>query len=358
MEFSARYALAGSFVLATILAVFGFIYWLMNTSGLGETAPVNVRFSVPVSGLSRGSDVLFNGLKVGEVTALHFDPARPDTIIARVNVSVNAPLRADTHVGIAFQGLTGAASILLTGGQPQAGAPQTGADGVPVLDADPIASRSWTDNAGRVLGRLDDVLNRNSGRFDAILSGLERLAGGGTDEKSAGVLDLPLPQFPSPNSAAVSWQLVIAEPTVLLSLNTDKVQEMRKDGALYPITDAKWVDNLPNLFHAKFIRAFEDAGYSRSVLRPADVLDPQWKLAVDIRAFHVSKDADAMAKGDITAKLLDSSGAIVATLPLMLERPEASDGDEAASIAALQELFADLASRLVQWTIAELANAG
>ncbi len=35
METRAPYVLIGTFVLAAILAVFGFVYWLNNTGGIG-----------------------------------------------------------------------------------------------------------------------------------------------------------------------------------------------------------------------------------------------------------------------------------------------------------------------------------
>ena len=70
METRAPYALIGLFVLATIGAVFGFVYWLHNTGGLGERTVYRVRFENTVSGLLPAPRVLFNGIRVGEVTDL------------------------------------------------------------------------------------------------------------------------------------------------------------------------------------------------------------------------------------------------------------------------------------------------
>ena len=70
METRAPYALIGLFVIAMITAVFGFVYWLHNTAGLGERTVYRVRFETPVSGLLTGAAVLFNGIRVGEVTNL------------------------------------------------------------------------------------------------------------------------------------------------------------------------------------------------------------------------------------------------------------------------------------------------
>ena len=68
METRARYALIGLFMLAVILASFAFVYWLENKGGFGKQDIYQVRFQGSVSGLEVGSEVLFNGLRVGDVT--------------------------------------------------------------------------------------------------------------------------------------------------------------------------------------------------------------------------------------------------------------------------------------------------
>ena len=70
METRARYALIGAFMLAVIAASFAFVYWLENKGGFGERAYYRLRFENSVSGLQAGSAVLFNGIRVGEVTEL------------------------------------------------------------------------------------------------------------------------------------------------------------------------------------------------------------------------------------------------------------------------------------------------
>ena len=68
METRARYALIGAFMLAVIVASFAFVYWLENKGGFGQRAYYQLRFDSSVSGLQTGSAVLFNGIRVGEVT--------------------------------------------------------------------------------------------------------------------------------------------------------------------------------------------------------------------------------------------------------------------------------------------------
>src|SRR5262245_30563447 len=116
METRARYALIGAFMLAVIAASFAFVYWLENKGGFGQRAYYQLRFDSSVSGLQEGSAVLFNGIRVGEVTGLGLDPEHPDQVIVTVGVVNGTPVRSDTKVGIESQGLTGGAAVTLTGG--------------------------------------------------------------------------------------------------------------------------------------------------------------------------------------------------------------------------------------------------
>jgi phospholipid/cholesterol/gamma-HCH transport system substrate-binding protein len=77
METQARYTLVGSFVLAAVLAAFAFIYWLQNSGGVGDRQVFQVRFQSSISGLLKGSSVLFNGIRVGEVTDIQLSADKP-----------------------------------------------------------------------------------------------------------------------------------------------------------------------------------------------------------------------------------------------------------------------------------------
>ena len=115
METRAPYALVGLLVIAAIGAVFGFVYWLNNTGGLGKRTVYDIRFENTVSGLLKGAGVLFNGIRVGEVIDLQLSPDDPRRVTAKVAVATDTPIRADTHVSLEFQGLTGVPVIALEG---------------------------------------------------------------------------------------------------------------------------------------------------------------------------------------------------------------------------------------------------
>src|SRR6202789_4594367 len=116
METRAPFIIVGAFVLAAIGAVFGFVYWLHNTAGTGVRTVHHVQFDGSVPGLLIGAAVLFNGIRVGEVTDLGLAPDSPRRVDATISVASTTPVRSDTKVGLEFQGLTGVPVIALEGG--------------------------------------------------------------------------------------------------------------------------------------------------------------------------------------------------------------------------------------------------
>jgi phospholipid/cholesterol/gamma-HCH transport system substrate-binding protein len=117
METRAPFIIVGAFVLAAIGAVFGFVYWLHNTAGTGARTVHHVQFEGSVSGLLVGAAVLFNGIRVGEVTHLGLAASSPRQVDATIAVASDTPVHADTKVGLDFEGLTGVPVISLEGGK-------------------------------------------------------------------------------------------------------------------------------------------------------------------------------------------------------------------------------------------------
>ena len=89
METRANYALIGLFTLAVIAAAFGFVYWFSGGDRGQSRQSVRIVFSGSVSGLSSGSIVLFNGIRVGEVTEISLLPEDPRRVVSVVQVDAS-----------------------------------------------------------------------------------------------------------------------------------------------------------------------------------------------------------------------------------------------------------------------------
>lgn len=160
METRANYALVGLFSLAVIVAAFGFVYWFSGGTGDGQRASYRVEFTGTVSGLRTGGSVLFNGIKVGEVTDLTLDPQRPGEAIATIAIDRRIPIRADTQASLEYQGLTGIASIALRGGRADAPALPAPEGALPTLRAEANGLQDLAQGARELVSRADSVVRR------------------------------------------------------------------------------------------------------------------------------------------------------------------------------------------------------
>jgi phospholipid/cholesterol/gamma-HCH transport system substrate-binding protein len=375
METRARYALIGLFMLAVIAASFGFVYWLENKGGFAQRETYQVKFQGSVSGLLVGSAVLFNGIRVGEVTGLGLNPDSPQDVIATIAVDRGTPVRTDTQVGIETQGLTGGAAVSLRGGT--ASSPlATGEGGMPpILIAPPQAGQDWTQAARDAFRHVDqilaensealhsaitnidtfsDALARNSDKVDGILAGLERMTGGGTSPADTPIYDLvAATNLPPQPEEAPAWLLVVPEPTTLMGFNTDKILLQPAEGESVPLANARWSDNLPVLFQEKVIQSFENAGYARSISRTREGVTGDYQLLIDIRRFHIATGSEPKAEIEFVAKLLDQDGKIINATTFQGTAP-AKGSDAQAYVDAIDEAFGRLQSELLEWTTGAL----
>jgi phospholipid/cholesterol/gamma-HCH transport system substrate-binding protein len=202
MESRANYALVGLFTLAVLAAAFGFVYWF-NGGGAGRKESVRVIFTGTVTGLGRGSSVLFNGLRVGEVTNIELQPDDPRRIYAVIQVGNTTPLREDTRARIEAQGLAGVVALQLIGGDPAA----------PILRAKPgepmptiIAERSEIQDiietvrnvaqkADTMLTSFDGLIKQNATPISNTVRNVERFSKALGD--NAGGLDKLMASFGS-----------------------------------------------------------------------------------------------------------------------------------------------------------------
>jgi phospholipid/cholesterol/gamma-HCH transport system substrate-binding protein len=181
METRANYALIGAFTIAVVLAGFGFTLWLAGGSSRQVAQGVRIVFAGSVGGLSRGSSVTFNGIKVGEVTEIRLAPQDPRRVLAMVKVEPTTPLRADTRARLDSAMLTGVSVIALSGGNADAPVLTPAANGDPptifaetsdIQDMMALA-RQVAQRADDMLARLDRIVAGNEGAINRSLANVE-----------------------------------------------------------------------------------------------------------------------------------------------------------------------------------------
>jgi phospholipid/cholesterol/gamma-HCH transport system substrate-binding protein len=176
METKANYSIIGLFTLAVIVAVFGFVYWFQSIGGTGERAYYRIIFDGSVSGLRTGGSVLFNGIRVGEVTDLKLNAEKPTQVVATISVDKLVAIRPDTQIALEFQGLTGIAAISLRGGSTSE--PPLAGDKLnpPLLIAPSGAAGDVTSAARETLRKLDDFIAQNLGAFHSAIDNIDKFS--------------------------------------------------------------------------------------------------------------------------------------------------------------------------------------
>ena len=105
METRANFVLIGAFTLAAVIGAFAVPHVDRRLRLDRRHRHYQVVFSGSVYGLSVGSNVLFNGLKVGEVTNLGFVKDNPSQVIADIDVTnASAPINANTKAQLETHG--------------------------------------------------------------------------------------------------------------------------------------------------------------------------------------------------------------------------------------------------------------
>ncbi len=194
METRANYVAVGFFTMLVILASFAFIYWVATLDGTVAQRTINVRIEGAVSGLTPNSEVHFNGIKVGKVDRVVFDPNDPRVVFALASINEDTPVRQDTTATISAAGLTGIATISLKGGSPDAKSlfEVTEPGKLPEIEATPSAVadiietvREVSAKANEALGNLSEFIKENREpvsntvkNVEAFSAALERNADG------------------------------------------------------------------------------------------------------------------------------------------------------------------------------------
>jgi phospholipid/cholesterol/gamma-HCH transport system substrate-binding protein len=368
METRAPFIIVGAFVLAAIGAIFGFVYWLHNTAGTGARTVHHVQFDGSVSGLLVGAAVLFNGIRVGEVTHLGLAAGSPRQVDATIAVASGTPVHADTKVGLDFQGLTGVPVIALEGGKEIGASTDT-----QTLIADATAGQSMTQAARNALAQVDSVLAdnaeplkstianlkifteglaRNTGGLDNIVTGLEKMTGGGPAAAPKMTYDLRAPQTFQDPKKEIKGQVAIPVPTAEVVLATQRMlfSPSRDDP---DFQNFQWADSIPQLLQAKLIQSFENYDVAHAPLRSMDGLEADYQLLIDVRSFEIKGDPGASAEIAFSARILAKDGHVVASR-LFSESKTLEKSDPASAVIAFDNAFGTVATELITWTAAVL----
>ncbi len=187
METKANYVAVGAFVLACMLGLVVTLLWLAGVQYSQEYVYYTTHFKGSVSGLGKGTVVRYNGLEVGRIDNLDFDPNDPKQVVATLQVRPDLKIHNDAVASIASQGLTGGSYIEIIGGSEKAPVfPQTAHQPYPDIRSKPSAFAQLEeqlpalgDKLNKVADKLNNVLNDKNQK--SIAETLQNLAAITTD---------------------------------------------------------------------------------------------------------------------------------------------------------------------------------
>jgi len=168
MESRAHYALIGSFTLAIVVSGFLFVLWFSGGEKEGGHAVYKIIFDGSIAGLGPGGNVLFNGLKVGEVKKIDLSEEDPSRVSALIEVDGRVPVRSDTKARLEYSGFTGVASVALIGRSKDAPDLKPPSNGGPsVIYAEPSDFQDLLETARRVAAQASEFLEKTNRLIEA-----------------------------------------------------------------------------------------------------------------------------------------------------------------------------------------------
>jgi phospholipid/cholesterol/gamma-HCH transport system substrate-binding protein len=167
METKANYVAVGAFVLTCMIGVVVALLWLAGIQYSQEYEYFQTSFKGPVTGLGTGTTVRYNGIDVGRVTDLRFDPNDPQKVIAMLQVKPDLHIRQNSEASIESQGLTGGSYVEISGGtKDSAELTATTRGQVPTIKSSPSTLQQLEQSAPELV----DKLNRTADKLNTLLS--------------------------------------------------------------------------------------------------------------------------------------------------------------------------------------------
>jgi len=167
MTSKSSYMLVGAFVLVLAAAFIWGILWI-SAGGTPQSIDRYVVYMTDsVSGLNVDAPLSYRGVNVGKVEQISIDSKNPQLVRLLLQIRRGTPISEDTVATLQYQGLTGIASVNLTGGGPGAPPPVTlPGDDYPIIQSRPSIFASLDTSLEGLLASVTEA----STSLNALLS--------------------------------------------------------------------------------------------------------------------------------------------------------------------------------------------
>lgn len=192
METRAHHLLIGSFAIGIAALTVAFLLWIGKVELNRQYQLYDLKFEGSVAGLRKAADVLYNGIKVGEVIDLKLDEEEPKFVLVRVQVERMTPVKDNSYAVLAIQGLTGVAAVEIKAREAVEGEAElkpnplvaTGTQEYPVIPTEKSDFQKLFAGAPELINRGNAVLDRlstflsaeNERKFGQTIGHVEKLS--------------------------------------------------------------------------------------------------------------------------------------------------------------------------------------
>jgi phospholipid/cholesterol/gamma-HCH transport system substrate-binding protein len=186
METRAHYVAVGAFVLTMLFLGFVAVLWLAGTQFAVSYNHYDIFFKGPVTGLSKGARVDYNGIPVGQVSDIEIDPNDVQQIRVTAEIKSEVAIKEDAKAEIQSNILSGVSTILISRGTNDAATLVAHkGERYPIIRSrrstlSSLAARGpeLLDKLDVILDHVDDVLSdHNRQAFAATLDNVKKASG-------------------------------------------------------------------------------------------------------------------------------------------------------------------------------------
>jgi phospholipid/cholesterol/gamma-HCH transport system substrate-binding protein len=154
-----------------IIILAAFIYPRLKEKG--DAYYINFK-GTSVNGLNNGSDVKYQGVKIGIVTDIEVNPHDLDSILVHVKIQAKFPVKEDMRAALVYAGITGLRFIEISGGHTHAALVPPGGE---ILTQKGLGEKAEdivlnVDNVVQAVNEMLDKKNRE--KFALLLGNLEK----------------------------------------------------------------------------------------------------------------------------------------------------------------------------------------
>jgi len=161
MNNKVNYTLVGFLVLAGVVMILGFSYWLLKPTVETQTKRYNIYFDESVLGLNVDAPVKYRGISVGKVSHLRISPTNSERVEVQITILKSTPIKDSTVARLTAQGITGLSYINLSLGEHNGKVLVSKDDEeYPVIKTVPSFFEDFEQSLGSVSSKLSKALSR------------------------------------------------------------------------------------------------------------------------------------------------------------------------------------------------------